>query len=215
MKTFVISLDSAKDRRATLEERLAVGGIYDFEVWDAFEPHPDNDRIIRKMTNRDWIHDPRLKNMTKNEARKATYLSHMKLLAFCINKGINECLILEDDIVFTDDITDILYKQPKDSLMTFLDTTHIEGKPNPNARWDGNYLLLKDSGVRAWCVGCVYINNISKVYYNLAICNPKVYDACLISYIQKRFNTYVYMDRENKKKRLAYQDRKTFKSSIC
>lgn len=213
MQTFVISLESATDRRATLQERLNKGGIYDYTIWDATEPHPDNDSEIERITNRQWKHDPRLKNMIKNECRKACYLSHIGLMKHLIDNGINDALILEDDIEFTKDITDILYKQPKDSLISFLDTTHIEnmgGFHNPT--WVGdNWLLLdKYSGIRCWCSGASYVSNISKLYYNLIVNPPKVYDKCLIDYIQRDHKTYLYFPAI----RIAKQDRTSFESSI-
>jgi len=213
MNTYVISLESATDRRSTLTQRLAQGGIYEYTIWNATEPHPDNDSEIERITGRQWRRDPRLKNMRKNDARKGCYLSHLYLLKHLIDNNINEALILEDDIEFTADITEILYKQPEDSLISFLDTTHIEnigGFHNPT--WVGdNWLLLdKYSGIRCWCAACYYVNNISKLYYNIIVNQPKVYDAVLIQYIQRDHKTYLYFPAI----RIAKQDRSSFESSI-
>jgi len=213
MNTYVISLESAIDRRATLEERLNRGGIYEYTIWDASGPDLLNEAEIYKICGREWKRDPRLKNMRKNDARMGCWLSHIKLMKHLIDQGINEALILEDDIEFTKDITDILYRQPKDSLISFLDTTHIEnigGFHNPT--WVGdNWLSLdKYSGIRCWCSGALYINNLTKVYYNLIVNTPKMYDKCLIDYIQKDHKTYLYFPVE----RVAKQDRRSYESSI-
>lgn len=213
MNCYVISLETATDRRNTLEERLNRGGIYDYEIWNATGPDLFNDSEIYKITGREWKQDPRLKNVRKSDSRKACYLSHLLLMKHLIDKGINEALILEDDIEFTADITDILYRQPKNSLVSFLDTTHIEkrgGYTNPT--WvDENWLLLNNcSGIRCWCAGAYYITDITKVYYNLIVNPPKVYDKCLIDYIQKDFKTYLYFTVE----RIAKQDRRSYESSI-
>ena len=209
METYVISLPSATDRRETLADRLSKGGIYDFNVWDAISPSTINEYDIYSLTHREWWRDPRLKNERKNLSRKCCYLSHMKLLEYLISRGVNEALVLEDDISFDTDITEMLYNQPKDSLITFLDTTHIEGNPVEDATWIGDYLLLRDSGVRAWCSGCMYISDVKKVFFNISCNKPKVYDKCLIDYIQKDFKTYLLY------KSMCIQDRKTFASSIA
>jgi GR25 family glycosyltransferase involved in LPS biosynthesis len=130
-----------------------------------------------------------------------------------IDNNINEALILEDDIELSADITEILYRQPKDSLISFLDTTHIEnmgGFHNPT--WvNENWLLLdKYSGIRCWCAACYFVADIKKVYYNLIVNAPKLYDKCLIDYIQKDFKTYLYFPAI----RIAKQNRTEFESSI-
>ncbi len=213
MNTYVISLETATDRRATLQERLNKGSIFDYTIWDATAPDPNNEAEIYKITNREWKKDPRLKNMRKNEARIACWLSHLKLMKHLIDNNINEALILEDDIELSADITDILYRQPEDSLINFLDTTHIEnmgGFHNPTWFQDNWLLLDKYSGIRCWCSGAYYITDITKLYYNLIVNTPKMYDKCLIDYIQKDHKTYLYFPVE----RVAKQDRRSYESSI-
>ena len=213
MNTYVISLKSATDRRSTLEERLAKGNIYDFEIFDATPPHEHLEEDIYSLTKRTWKKDNRLKNERKNDARMACYISHLSLLKHLLENGINECLILEDDIVFTRDITDVLYKQPKDCFCLFLDTTHIESLQGDHfiPNWVGENLRLdNNSGIRAWCAGAYWCNNIEKLYYNLLVNDPKLYDKCLIDYIHKEHTCYLYFPAD----RLCYQDRNTFESSI-
>ena len=50
MKVYVISLENSK-RREDLAERLAIGGITDYEIVDAQEPHISNRGFIKSMTN--------------------------------------------------------------------------------------------------------------------------------------------------------------------
>ncbi len=213
MNTYVISLETATDRRATLTQRLNKGGIYDFVIFNAIEPSPNNDSEIQRITGMAWKQDPRLKNLRKNEARKSCYLSHLYLMKHLIDNNINEALILEDDIEFNADITDILYNQPTNSLINYLDTTHIEKRSGYcNPTWYGeNWLELnKYSGIRCWCSGALYLTDITKLYYNLIIHPPKVYDKCLIDYIQRDHKTYLYFPVI----RIVKQNRTEFESSI-
>lgn len=215
MKTYVISVEECKDRRATLEERLNSGGIYDYEIFNATIPNSNNDSEIVKLTGREWHTEPRLKNMRKNNARKACYLSHLKVMKHAIDNGINEALILEDDILLNTDITTIINTQPKDAVMSFMDTTLVKPRKyrsyKADPTWVGDWLLLNNkSGVRCWCSGACYYTNIKLVYNHMISNIPKSIDLSLIDYIQKDFITYVYLP----KTKLIYQDRKHYKSGL-
>ena len=116
MKVYIISLKDSP-RRLDLKERLAKGGITDYEIVDAQLPHPSNTSFIKSLTGgKDWTKDPRLKNETKNESRKACYISHVSQVLVEANfAGEKEILVCEDDIVFKDNIFEALKTEPEDS----------------------------------------------------------------------------------------------------
>ena len=63
---FIISRKLEFGRKITLQDRLAKGGINRFTIVDAYEPSVENDKIIRDLTNKNWVFDSRLRNMEKN-----------------------------------------------------------------------------------------------------------------------------------------------------
>ena len=109
----VISLASRKDRQNTLAQRLFYGGITNFNQIEAIKPCS---KEVKDLQN--WIFDPRLKNMGKNESRKACYLSHIKALE---QAGDKPCLILEDDIIFKKPniIKEVIDMIPNDAVSVF------------------------------------------------------------------------------------------------
>ena len=112
MDIVVISQKNAKDRRATLDERLEYGGITKYRVFDAITSK-DVEVYDRMWNDEDivypfgvWKHDPRLKNKRKNTSRIACYLSHSTVIKRA--DPSEKLVILEDDIYFKkQDVFDI------------------------------------------------------------------------------------------------------------
>jgi GR25 family glycosyltransferase involved in LPS biosynthesis len=207
MKVYVISLANS-NRREDLKERLAIGGITDYEIVDAQFPHQSNGEFIKALTGKDWSKDPRLKNETKNESRKACYISHVSQILVEANfAGEKEILVLEDDMVFKDNIFEALKTEPEDSLITFFDTTHIEQLENGIVPYWEGYHKIDNDHYRIWCAGCTKYNNVEKVVKLLFNDKPKVFDKMLIN-IQKKEKCFVRLPG------ICFQDRKTFISDI-
>ena len=204
MFVYVISLPNSP-RRETLQERLLKGGIEDYEIWNAIEPYEGIETDIFHITNLEWSKCSLLKNERKNRCRQACWLSHITLLQHLVQNNINEALILEDDIVFKENIYSKLASIPLDSVASFLDRTwKIEGTiPEGDEDWK------RIDKCRVWCAGAIYYHNISKVILELISHRPKLWDKCLIDYIQKNHPTY-YLNPK-----IVIQDRNTFTSTIC
>jgi len=203
---FVISRKES-DRRKTIQERLAVGGITKFTIVDAYEPSEENDEIIKQFTHKRWTHDPRLKNMEKNEARKACYLSHVVLLQALFNEGINSAIICEDDIFFKQNCKDIILSSPKDGLLNFYDNTLIEVIDKKSFEKPKGFIEI-DNRFKVWCSGMIEYNDIKKTLQIFKSREPKVFDAILTNHIQKNYPCFLYSTDDIK------QDRRTFESSI-
>ena len=207
---FIISRKLDFNRKITLQDRLAKGGISKFTIVDAYEPSVENDKIIRELTNNNWVFDSRLKNMQKNESRKACYLSHMLLLKALVDQGINTCFIGEDDISFKDDYSDLFKSSPQDSIVNYYDNTHIEVLDKKNFCQEMcNDFIRIDYRFKAWCTGLMEINDTKRLLEIFLQQSPRVLDALHTSHIQKHYVTYLF----NGYKRI-YQNRKLFESGI-
>lgn len=197
MKSVVISLKKSIDRRATISERLLVGGVEDYELYDAI------DRVETMPTK--WKKDSRLKNMLKNERRKCCYMSHLNVIRETKTTPI---LIMEDDIYFTEKniIPDTLKLLPDDAFMAFWDCSNIEEfEPIDKTR---GWCLIEPDKAYIWCAGCYYIKYPLEVYETLTTRPSKVYDKCLIDYFHKEKPCYVWYPPS------CFQDRKIFQSNI-
>jgi len=207
MNTFVLTCQASRSRLNTLQERLNNGGIYDYEIVNAIEYSDITDVHLKEVGNgEDWFKCSLMKNENKDKARKSVYLSHLHIMSKCIHDGINECLILEDDVVFNDiDITKILNDMPKDSVISTFDTTWIRGSdfPNKNGYWRIGTKL------QCWGACCYYINDVQKVFSYLTSLRPKVFDKLLIM-VHRKFPCYLYFNSQKSIK----QDRKSFDSTI-
>lgn len=207
---FIISRRQAFDRKITLQDRLAKGGITKFTIVDAYEPSVENDNIIRELTNKNWVFDSRLKNMVKNESRKACYLSHMILLKSLVDQGINTCFIGEDDIYFKDDYSDLMKASPQDSIVNYYDNTLIEILDKRNFIQEiRNDFIRIDYRVKAWCLGLYEVNDCKRLLQILTQQSPRVVDALHTNHIQKHYITYFFNGYQK-----IYQNRKLFESSI-
>jgi len=120
MNTIVLTCKASNNRLDTLEERLNKGGIYDYRIFNAIEYDDFSDTLIEEIGNgQSWFNCSLMKNEKKIKARKSVYLSHIAILADCIDKGINEVLVLEDDITFIDiDIQEINLETIGDDMTT-------------------------------------------------------------------------------------------------
>lgn len=207
---FIISRKLEFGRKITLQDRLAKGGINRFTIVDAYEPSVENDKIIRDLTNKNWVFDSRLKNMEKNESRKACFLSHVLLLKALVDQGINTCFIGEDDIYFKDDYSDLFKASPQDSLVNYYDNTHVEIFDNKNFCQElGNDFIRIDHRFKAWCLGLYEINDCKRLLTILLQQSPRVVDALHVNHIQKHYVTYLFNGY-----RKIYQNRKLFESGI-
>jgi GR25 family glycosyltransferase involved in LPS biosynthesis len=207
---FIISRKMEFNRKITLQDRLNKGGIDKFTIVDAYEPSEENDKILRELTNKNWVFDCRLKNMEKNESRKACYLSHVLLLKALVDQGINTCFIGEDDIYFKDDYSDVFKSSPQYSLVNYYDNTHIEILDKKNFCQElGNDFIRIDHRFKVWCTGFYEINDCKKLLEILIQQQPKVYDGLHTNHIQRYYVTYLF----NGYKKI-YQNRKLFESGI-
>ena len=106
MKTFVINLKRRQDRLKEFEEANA-SRLSGYEVYEAIDGNTLTYENLRKAgfdTDKDW-RDPNLKRvLTWGEV--GCFVSHYALWETC-SKGDEPFLILEDDVVFTDDLGDI------------------------------------------------------------------------------------------------------------
>lgn len=205
-KVVVVSLVSSK-RRDCLKERLALGGIREYEIIDALEPSPLLDDRLQALTGSEWTNDPRLKNMDKNEARKACYLSHVQKV---LGKYDEPLIVLEDDIVFKSPLTD-LPPLPEDASIGFLDGTKIEKFKGYDfcESYSCGWLPISTSQFRVWCSGCYICPDPKRLYNTIISQTPKVYDKLLIDCFQRDAKSYVYLPI------IAKQDRRSFKSTIA
>jgi len=208
---FIISKPTAHNRRLTLENRLNKGGISRFTIVDAYYPSIENDDIIKDLTNKNWIHDCRLKNMIKNDRRKACYLSHVMLLKALVKEGINTCFIGEDDIYFKDDYKDSFIASPQDSLVNYFDNTLVEviNKKGFCQEMLNDYIEINTLLVKSWCLGFYEVNDCKKLLEIMLSQTPKVIDAIHCNHIQKYYKCYLWNGY-----RKCYQDRKNYESSI-
>ena len=212
-KVIVIS-KKGSERRNDLSERLAKGGITEYTIFDAIEPSGSNDDYIFCLTGKKWKKCGLLKNMKKNEARKAIYLSHLLVLNKAKINGEKSIMILEDDIKFTDNLIEKIKEQPKDSLITFFDTTWIEDvyhkKKVPYKMYpffEKEYQKIDSNKYKVWCLGCYLINNVEKTYNLFIKQDARVVDKVYVN-IQALSNCYLYMPS------LATQDSRFFKDCV-
>lgn len=205
-KVVVISLRNSK-RRDSLKERLAEGGITDYEVIDAREVLDINQSTIEALTQSEWKTDPRLKNETKNSARMACYLSHVSLVLAKYDQPI---IVLEDDIVFKKPIQSIGVI-PEDCAIGFLDGTKIEKFNGYDfcQDWSCGWLPIDTEKFRVWCLGCYICPDPQKVYNTLISCEPRVVDKLFIDCFQRDRKSYVYLPI------ICKQNRRDFKSTIA
>ena len=208
---FIISKPTAYDRRLTLEDRLNKGGITRFTIVDAYYPNVENDKIINDITNKKWVHDSRLKNLIKNDRRKACYLSHVMLLKVLVKEGITTCFIGEDDICFKDNYTDAFLSSPQDSLINYYDNTLVQiiSKKGFVQELKNDFIEIDTLLLKTWTLGFYEVNNTEKLLEIMLSQTPKVIDGIHCNHIQKHYLCYLW--RGHKK---CYQDRKTFESSI-
>jgi hypothetical protein len=201
MDTFVLTCKESKDRLETLEERLNKGGIYEYRIFNAMEYSEDSDRIIKALGNgKDWFNCSLMKNEKKIKARKSVYLSHLSILAYCMDNDINEVLVLEDDIVFKDiDITEELKDIPNDCFVATFDRTWIrgEGFPQKNGFWKIG------KGLEAWGLCCYYCTDVNRLFNYLTKQRPKVIDKLYVQLYQNSGECYLYFD-SNKKIRQSH-----------
>ena len=205
MKVYVISLENSK-RRCDLKQRLEIGGIADYEVVDAQEPHISNSDFIKSMTNgKLWSHDDR----QKNESRQADYISHIdRVLIEAKLAGEKEILILEDDVVFKScNIFDIIDTIPNDSLLGFFDTTKLEYVNGSKQGLCCGWEIIDDSKLKVCCAGCYLVKDVNKVVDLLLNDRPKVYGEMLTN-IQEKHPCYVYLPS------ICEQSRRTCRSDI-
>lgn len=212
-KVVVIS-KRGSERRKDLSERLAKGGITEYTIFDAVEPSASNDDYIFCLTGKKWKKCSLLKNMKKNEARKAIYLSHLLVLNKAKINGEKSIIILEDDIKFTGNLIEKIKEQPTDSLITFFDTSFIEDvyhkKKIPFRMYpcfEKGYQKIDRNKYKVWCTGCYLINDVEKTYDLFMKQDPRVLDKVYVN-IQALSNCYLYMPS------ISSQDSRFFKDSV-
>ena len=207
---FIISRKCENSRKMTLQHRLAKGGINRFTIVEAYEPSEKNDDILKELTNKNWVFDSRLKNMKKNESRKACYLSHVLLLKALVDQGVNTCFIGEDDIYFKDDYSNLFKASPQDSLVNYYDNTHIEVLDKKHFCQEiCNDFIRIDHKLKVWCLGLYEVNDCKKLLELLLQQSPRVIDAIHTNHIQRHYTTYLF----NAYKK-CYQARTLFESGI-
>lgn len=208
MNTIVLTCEASNNRLDTLEERLNKGGIYDYRIFNAIEYDDFSDTLIEEIGNGEtWFNCSLMKNEKKIKARKSVYLSHIAILADCIDNGINEVLVLEDDIKFIDiDITEELMKMPSDCFVATFDTTWLrgEGYPNNNGFWKIGKKL------ECWGLGCYYVRDVKRLYEYLTNQRPKVVDKLFVKLYQDSGDCYLYYNSW----KTVRQNRMLFESTI-
>lgn len=192
MNTIVLTCKASSNRLETLEDRLNKGGIYDYTIFNAIEYDEFTDTFIKEVGNgEEWFNCSLMKNEKKIKARKSVYLSHIAILASCIDNDINEVLILEDDITFTHiDITEELSKLPSDCFVATFDRTWLrgEGFPNKNGFWKIGKKL------QCWGLACYYCSDVKRLYEYLINQRPKVVDKLFVKLYQDSNECYLYYD---------------------
>ena len=208
MNTIVLTCEASNNRLETLEDRLNKGGIYDYRIFNAIEYNDFSDTLIKEIGNgEEWFSCSLMKNQKKIKARKSVYLSHLSILAYCIDNDINEVLVVEDDIIFKDiDITEELKNIPNDCFITTFDRTWIRGKNFPNR--NGYWKIGK--GLEAWGLGCYYCTDVNRLFNYLTKQRPKVIDKLFVELYQNSNDCYLYF---NSLKTIK-QDRSMFDSTI-
>ena len=190
MNTIVLTCKASNNRLDTLEERLNKGGIYDYRIFNAIEYDEFSDTLIEEIGNgQPWFSCSLMKNEKKIKARKSVYLSHLAILADCISNGINEVLVLEDDVTFIDiDITEELMNLPSDCFVATFDTTWLrgEGYPNKNGLWKIGKKL------ECWGLACYYVTDVKRLYEYLTNQRPKVMDKLFVKLYQDSGDCYLY-----------------------
>lgn len=208
MNTIVLTCKASAIRLETLEDRLNKGGIYDYRIFNAIEYDEFTDTFIKEVGNgEDWFNCSLMKNEKKIKARKSVYLSHLAILASCIDNDINEVLILEDDIKFMNiDITEELKNLPSDCFVATFDTTWLRGKefPNKNGFWKIGKKL------QCWGLGCYYISDVKRLYEYLTNQRPKVVDKLFVKLYQDSDECYLYYNSW----KTIRQSREVFLSTI-
>ena len=206
---FIISRKCENGRKMTLQHRLAKGGINRFTIVEAYEPSEENDDILKELTNKNWVFDCRLKNMKKNESRKACYLSHVILLKALVDQGINTCFIGEDDIYFKDDYSNLMKASPQDSLVNYYDNTCVEILDKNFCQELGNDFIRIDHKFKVWCLGLYEVNDCKRLLEILLQHAPKVIDGLHTNHIQRHYITYLFNGYKK-----CYQARTLFESGI-
>ena len=100
MKVFVINLERSTDRKAILEERAKIVGL-DIEFIKAVDGRTLSDSEIESHTQP--------LNYAYMRGEVGCALSHQKIYRKIIEEDIPYALILEDDVILPDDISELLH----------------------------------------------------------------------------------------------------------
>ena len=118
-KVFVINLPFKKDR---LERMSIPKSLSNYEVWPA--------------VHGDLIKPP--KNWHSGNGAWGCYRSHMQILEYCMAKGIESYLVLEDDAIFSNDFCEVLAdtmdQLPNDWCQLYLGGQLLHEIKNPPKR---------------------------------------------------------------------------------
>jgi glycosyl transferase, family 25 len=103
MKIFVISLTRALDRREHIARRLAILGV-DFQFFDAIDGAASKQPVLAH-----YDHALRLKKIGygMRPGEIGVYASHYLLWQWCAENN-TPCIVLEDDVEFCDDFSDVM-----------------------------------------------------------------------------------------------------------
>ena len=137
---YVINLKKHINRRENIEHLFSTYNITNFEFIEAYdgEELPSISNLIEeKILNTSWVDPGGL--FTKNIVGCA--MSHKKTIEIFTNSDYNTCLILEDDIKFTDDLFKSLFNGKFETLKEQIKTQ------NPDIFFWGHYkpTLLKST----------------------------------------------------------------------
>ncbi|RIB28229.1 glycosyltransferase family 25 protein [Gigaspora rosea] len=108
---YVLHLDYRKDRREIMDKLLSYFNL-DVEYFEAVSKY---DKILNKFTNA---------NSKLTVGQRACYVSHYLIFQSIIEEGFNNTLILEDDVDFEVNITEIM-ADIYQNLPEHWDTLHI------------------------------------------------------------------------------------------
>ncbi|RIB09128.1 glycosyltransferase family 25 protein [Gigaspora rosea] len=108
---YVIGLDYRKDRREIMDKQISYLNL-DVEYFKAVSKY---DKILHKFTNI---------NSKVTVGQRACYVSHYLIYQTIIEEGFNSALILEDDVDFEANITDIM-ADIYQNLPESWDTLHV------------------------------------------------------------------------------------------
>lgn len=106
-KTYVINLEHRTDRREKMVEQLKRVGIYDYEIFKAIRPTPEevylwNPKFVSPVPN--WLSS----NNTDMDKYRIGALgclkSHLAIIKEALDKGYENIMILEDDTEFLIDM---------------------------------------------------------------------------------------------------------------